>query len=268
MENSDPSMPSTPSPSPTEATSKARTAAIAGGLLLIAAIAYIFVLHSQLSTLKSESSKTLEAHLKTIYLQTQQVDALDRLAVRIDRFNREFGASVGRISINGDIESSIQSLEQKAHVPEEAKKTLEEFEKSAAAIQEMSAKVKEYERFLGAPATVKRGDTHSQIVRAYLIDEAKLTPKEADEVLRKTALAWELEPGNQVFNLYHDGILLSTVTQGSAKRPPLMVQWTARHAILAHVQELEEKIRRLETHAENGDSQAAQPSKAVPNEGK
>jgi hypothetical protein len=221
--------------------------AILGVLLIGAAVIYIAVLQKRLSALEAESTKTIQAHLKTLLLQTQQVEALDRLADRVDKFNRELGASVGRVRINENLETNIEALEQKTHLPEDAKKTLDELEQSAAAVKEMAAKMKEYERYLGAPTVVKGGDSHSQIARRYLLEEAKLSQQEADGVLKRTALAWELEPGNQVFNLYHEGLLLSTVTQGTARRAPLLVQWAQRQAAAAKVQELEEKVRLLET---------------------
>jgi hypothetical protein len=69
--------------------------------------------------------------LKTIALQAEQVNALDHLATRVDRFNRAFGASLGRVQIDANLESNLKSLEGKAHLPEEAKKSLEEFGKPA-----------------------------------------------------------------------------------------------------------------------------------------
>jgi hypothetical protein len=53
----------------------------------------------------------------------------------------------------------------------------------------MAATVKEYESYLGTPATVKRGDSHSELARAYLLESTTLTPKEADEIVKRTALA-------------------------------------------------------------------------------
>ncbi len=214
--------------------------------LLFAALGWAMQLRSELAARQAESTQALEAHLKTLVLQTRQIEALDQLAARIDRFNREFGASVGRLQVGESLEVELKALVQKPHLPEEARRTLEEFEQSAAAIAEMAATVREYERYLGAPAAVQRGDTHSQIAKRYLLEEAHLTPAEADRVLRRTALAWELEPGNAVYNLFHEGLLLSTVTQGTAKRPPLLVQAAQRQAVLARVAELEEKVRQLE----------------------
>lgn len=223
-----------------------------GAVLLVAALLYVAILHKQLSDLRTASSKVIEAHVQTIYLQAQQVQALDRLATRVDRFNRDFSASLGRLQVNDNLETNIKALEEKGHLPEDAQKSLDEFEKSIADIQAMTEKMKEFERYLGAPATVKRGDSHSQIARNYLVSEAKLTPQEADDVLKRTALAWELEPGNQVFNLYHDGILLSTVAQGTARRAPLMVQWSQRQAVTARIHELEDKLRTLEEKLAGG----------------
>ena len=276
MENNDPawtgnnptpsSPPATPgplaAPAPAGLADERRKMVIVGAVglgLLVACLVYIVVLHRRLSDLQAESTREIAAHLQTIYLQTQQVDALDKLAVRIDRFNREFGASVGKLQMTDSLEADIKGLEKK-HLPDDAKKTLEEFEQSATAIQEMAAKMRELEHYLGAPVVVRHGDSHSEIARRYLVEEAKLPPAEADQVLRRTALAWELEPGNQVFNLYHQGILLSTVTQGSAKRAPLMVQWAQRQAVNARIQELEEKVRALEAKLGGAPADAPPPS--------
>ncbi|HEY3446013.1 MAG TPA: hypothetical protein VGK67_06580 [Myxococcales bacterium] len=247
-----------PSPIPTP---PHRTWPIAAGVaaaLFLAALVWALMLRSQLG----EANQALEAHLKTIVLQTQQVEALDRLAVRIDRFNREFGASLGKLQMGSNLEADLKAMGDKPHVPEEAKKTLEEFEQSVAAIDSMAAKVKEYERYLGTPMAVQKGDTHSQLAKRYLLEEAKLSAAEADQVLRRTALAWELEPGNAVYNLFHEGLLLSTVTQGTAKRPPLMVQVAQRQAVQGRIQELEEKVRQLEARLASGG--AAAPAAAAP----
>jgi Skp family chaperone for outer membrane proteins len=234
--------------------------------LLLAAIAYIAVLNFRYAELESSSRKAIDAHLQTILLQTQQVDALDQLAVRVDRFNREFGASLGRLQMNESLEKNVAELKARVHLPDEAKKTLAEFEQSLAAVQEMSAKMKEFERYLGAPAAIKRGDSHSAIARAYLLNEAKLTPQEADKVMRRTALDWELEPGNLVFNLYHEGTLLTTVTQGTAKHAPLMVQWMRRQAAANRVAELEEKLKACEARPVGNAPTGAIPE-ARPSEG-
>lgn len=220
-------------------------------LAAVALVAFLATLVWALNLKKAlgQANTALEAHLKTIVLQTQQVDALDRLAVRVDKFNREFGASLGRLQMGGNLEEELKALQGKAHVPEEAKKTLEEFEQSVQAIDAMAAKVKEYEKYLGTPMTVRGGDTHSQLAKRYLVEEARLGAAEADQVLRKTALAWELEPGNAVYNLYTEGILLSTVTQGTAKRPPLLVQAAQRQAVQAKLGELEDKLRACESKA-------------------
>lgn len=210
--------------------------------LVVVLLVYAVVLHARLSKAESDSAKAIAAHLQTIQLQTRQVEALDTLATRIDRFNREFGASLGHITVEPSGDLNLHDLKQAGHLPDDAQKTLADFEKSAAEIQAMTTELKELERFLGAPATVKRGDTHAELAKAYLVDEAKLSPQQADEVLRKTALTWELEPGNHVFNLYREGMLLSSVTQGTAKRSPLAVQWAQRRALEARLHELEAKL--------------------------
>lgn len=231
---------------------------------LLAALVYIVVLHGRLAEVQSQASQAIEAHLQTIALQTQQVEALDSLARRVEKFNREFGASVGRLQVDENLEASLRGLAQKAQVPEEARKTLEEFEAAAAEIAQMTATMKEFERYLGAPATVKRGESHAQIARAYLVEQAALPPQEADAVLRRTALAWDVEPGNLVFNLYRDGVLLSTVTQGTARRSPLLAQWAKRRASTARLQELEEKVRGLEARlAETAAKAAADAAPAL-----
>ena len=200
MENVSPSSSTAAPPAPPLVSRTTAIVGVVGILLLAAAAIYIGALHRSSPTLR-ESSRAIEAHVKTIYLQTQQVEALDRLAVRVDRFNHDFGASLGRLQVSDEPRGRHQGAQGEGpHLPDEAKKTLDEFEQSVAAIDEMSAKVKEYERYLGAPATVKRGDTHSQIVaRATSSRRRSSRAQEADEVLKRTALAWELagQPGLQ-----------------------------------------------------------------------
>ncbi len=237
--------------------------------MVLAAVGYSVSLHQDLVKLQNESSRTIEAHLKTIALRNQQVEALDSLATRVDAFNHEFGARLGKIDV-GNLEGGIQNLEQGGRLPDEARKILDGFKDSEAEINRMSEQVKEYEHYLGAPIVVKRGETHMQIAQRYLITEAKLSSKQAEEVVHRTAMDFEVEPGNQIYNLYHDGILLSTVTQGTAKRPPMLVQWARRRAAQKQKQELEEQVKELEAQlaARNASSPApnrpSDPGSTVP----
>jgi hypothetical protein len=242
--------------------SRARWITIGALVALALAVSYIIMLQSMYSGLKADSARTIEAHVKTLMLQTQQIEALDQLAVRVARFNKEFGAEVGLVRVDEGLDSNVADLEKKATAPDQAKKTLAELEETLNAIKGMTAKLRQYERFLGQPVAVKAGDSHAAIARKYLMDEAKLSPREAEAVLRKTALAWELDPGNQVFNLFHDGLLFSTVTQGNARRPPLLAQLSQRQATAARVQELEEKVRALEARVASDDTVSPAPSAA------
>jgi len=229
-----------------QAAPQARKLVIASGVTFAAVLIWAIVVQVKYSDLRSDSARTIEAHVKTILLQNQQVEALDSLATRVDTFNRDFGATVGLLQVNESLAGNIEQMMQKTHLPDDAKKTLTEFERSIGAIREMGLKVKEYEHYLGSPAAVRSGDSHIVLARRYLVDEAKLSPQEAEAVLQRTALAWEIEPGNKVFNLYHDGLLLSTVTQGTAKSTPLFVQWSRRRVMTARLLELEGKVRALE----------------------
>jgi Type II secretion system (T2SS), protein E, N-terminal domain len=215
--------------------------AIALLFLALLAVSYkAFALRARLD----DATEAVDAHLKTIALQAQQVSALDKLAARVDQFNQEFGQSVGKVKLE-DIELGATRIDAK-DLPPQVKRALDELEESATEIKSITAQLKEYQRYLGEPATVKRGDTHAQLALAYLTGQAGLAPKEAEQVLRHTALAWELEPGNQVFNLFHGGILLSTVTQGTAARSPLEAQWLKRRALQVREQQVEKKLKECE----------------------
>jgi hypothetical protein len=232
---------------PAPSSQRTRWTIIIGGVALAAAVIYLVVLQSRYSELRSEANSTIQAHEKTILLQKEQLEALDVLAARVVKFNRDFGAEVGLLRVNDKLEDNAKELLQKGSVPDEAKKTLAEFEQTITTVRSMTAKLKEYERFLGSPVVVKMGDSHAAIVRRYLVEEAKLSATEADAMLRRTALSWELDPGNQVFNLYHEGQLFSTVTQGTAKRSPLAAQFARRQVESTRVQRLEDRIRELES---------------------
>lgn len=221
-------------------------------ILAMAAGGYAFRQHRELKDLQQSSSATIEAHLQIIALRNQQVEALDSLASRIDQFNHDFDGKVGRIQLD-NLEGSIGAA-RKEHLPEDAQKTLDAFEATAAEVARMGEKVKEFEHYLGSPLTVKRGQSHAQLAELYLVNEAHLTPEKAKEVVRQTALDFDVEPGNEVFNLYHDGMLLTTVTQGTAKRPPMLVQLQRRRAARnktkdseEQVEELTAKVKELET---------------------
>lgn len=224
-----------------------RTRLIVAGLalLLVGAAVYGFLQHRELVRLRNDSSRLIQAQLETIALANQQVAALDELATAVDGFNRQFGGEVGHVELN-NLEGSIQNLRKQGHLPEDAKRSLDEFRKTAAGIAEMAAKMKEFEQYLGAPVIARKGESHADLARRYLLEQTGLPPREAEEVLRRTALDWEIEPGNQVFNLYHNGILLTSVTQGSARRAPVMVQWARRRAVQKKREALEARVAELE----------------------
>ena len=103
-------------------------------------------------------------------------------------------------------------------------------------------RMEELENAVGNPHVVGRGETHSEIVMNYLTTTAGLARDEADRVMKRTALIWELEPGNRVYNLYWKGVFLTTVTQGDAKRSPLVVQQHVRKATTDRIMALESML--------------------------
>ncbi|MBS2025305.1 MAG: hypothetical protein JST92_23125 [Deltaproteobacteria bacterium] len=218
--------------------------AVAGLALLTLALGVSLAYANLLREKLVAADLGLEAHLKTIALQAQQVEALDQLAARVDQYNRDFGSLTGKLQVD-ELEVGLERLQKKTDTPAKVKELLGEFEKNAADLRNLGAQLKQWQAYLGAPTTVKRGDTHSQIALDYL-ERQGLTETQAEAVVRQTALAWELEPGNQVYNLYRDGVLLSTVTQGTAARSPLLAQWSQRRAMQQAAQAAESKLRECE----------------------
>lgn len=102
-------------------------------------------------------------------------------------------------------------------------------------IEELRTEMARIESSLSNPIKVQRGDTHKAIVQKYLKDEAKLDDKQIKSIMNRTALFSSLIPNFYVYNLYKDGVFLTTVTQGEAKLSPMTVARLSQRRMMSNV---------------------------------
>ncbi|MDP4175320.1 MAG: hypothetical protein Q8933_15200 [Bacteroidota bacterium] len=102
-------------------------------------------------------------------------------------------------------------------------------------IDELRKEMSRIESTLSNPIKVQKGETHKSICQRYLKDEAKLDDKQIKSILNRTALFSSLIPKFYVYNLYKDGVFLTTVTQGEAKLSPMTVNMLAQRRRMSSV---------------------------------
>ncbi|MGE5621040.1 MAG: hypothetical protein ACM3U0_00570 [archaeon] len=102
-------------------------------------------------------------------------------------------------------------------------------------VQELRKEMTRIESSLSNPIKVQRGETHQAIVKRYLKDEIKLDDKQIKSILNRTALFNSLIPNFYVYNLYKDGVFLTTVTQGEAKLTPMTVSRLSQRRMMSSV---------------------------------
>jgi LysM repeat protein len=183
-------------------------------------------------------------------LQTQRLDDFGRLADQVRGFNARFGARFGRIHTIENLsalQQDIQTIQQQPNLPGAVDSLMDEFKENADKLDYLGDKIERLEKSLGSPWVVKAGDSHADIAMKFLTTVAELSPAEAKKVLKRTALIWELEPGNRVYNLYYDGVFLTTVTQGDAKQSPLSLQQRMHEATTRRIEDLEARLQGADT---------------------
>lgn len=102
-------------------------------------------------------------------------------------------------------------------------------------IETLRSEMARIESSLSNPVKVLRGDTHRSICQSYLKDEVKLDDKEIRSILSRTALFNSLIPKFYVYNLYKDGVFLTTVTQGEATLSPMTVSKLSQRKMMSTV---------------------------------
>jgi len=83
-------------------------------------------------------------------------------------------------------------------------------------IEQKNLEIAEIEKKL-TPYIVKEKDTHWNIAKNFLVSEASLSQDKVNEILSKTVLIDRLYPGFYIFNYWHRGVFLTTVTQGKSE---------------------------------------------------
>ena len=197
-------------------------------------------------------------------LQSERLDKVGELTGQLRRFNSRYGRKYGRINTidgTGAILNDINEIQENENLPNDIDSLIMAFENSAENIQDMERKINRIENSLGSPHVVQRGDSHADIVMDFLTREEGLTPAEAKKVMKRTALIWELTPGNYVYNIYYDGIYLTTVTQGTAPGSPLLNQQRVRERTQARIDSLEVE---LEGRSGNGPNIGLEMGKSRP----
>lgn len=102
-------------------------------------------------------------------------------------------------------------------------------------LAELRTEMTRIENSLSNPIKVQKGDSHRSICQRYLKDEVKLDDKEVKSILSRTALFNSIIPKFYVYNLYKDGVFLTTVTQGEAKLSPMTVNMLSQRRMMSGV---------------------------------
>jgi hypothetical protein len=102
-------------------------------------------------------------------------------------------------------------------------------------IEDLRKEMARIEGSLSNPIKVQKGETHRSICQHYLKDEMKLDDKQVKSILNRTALFPNLLPKFYVYNLYKDGVFLTTVTQGEAKLSPMTVSRLSQRRMMSGV---------------------------------
>lgn len=194
-----------------------------------------------------ENQKKVVNLMQVNALQVQRLDEFGKLSEQVEQFNSRFGDRFGRIHIMQGTDVIVSDIDkiQQQELPGSIDSLINDFKGTAEKVEYLGEKIEKLEKNLGSPQIVKSSDTHSELVLKYLTEEAGLSKEDAMNLMKHTALIWELEPGNNVYNLYLDGIFLTTVTQGSAKNSPLVNQRRVRDATTSYIAELEATIMEL-----------------------
>lgn len=102
-------------------------------------------------------------------------------------------------------------------------------------IDDLRKEMSRIESTLSNPIKVQKGETHRSICQRYLKDEVKLDDKQVRSILNRTALFNSLIPKFYVYNLYKDGVFLTTVTQGEASLSPMTVSKLSQRRMMSNV---------------------------------
>lgn len=102
-------------------------------------------------------------------------------------------------------------------------------------IEDLRKEMARIESTLSNPIKVQKGETHRSICQRYLKDEVKLDDKQVRSILGRTALFNSLIPKFYVYNLYKDGVFLTTVTQGEASLSPMTVSKLSQRRMMSNV---------------------------------
>lgn len=102
-------------------------------------------------------------------------------------------------------------------------------------VEEMRKEMARIESSLSNPIKVQKGESHRAIVQRYLKDEVKLDDKQIKSIINRTALFNSIIPNFYVYNLYKDGVFLTTVTQGEAKLSPMTVARLSQRKMMSGV---------------------------------
>lgn len=185
--------------------------------------------------------------------QERQLIEYSKLAHLIAIFNEKFSNKYGVINSTDDIitiKGRIHDIEESRLYQPNLDSIMNEFRQRVIAIEQINQKLNKLSKQIHSPWKVKKGDTHRKVSESFLINEMKLSPSETGEILNKTALIWDLEPGNYIYNVYYEGIYLTTVTQGEADISPFKAQARIRGALLKKADEYEMQISILKKEIE------------------
>lgn len=178
-------------------------------------------------------------------LHDEEIRAYAELGSLVERFNAEFSGNYEAISIQSDLdqmELRLASIRRSRPVDLGVKEIMEDFGNRVQAIRQLQAQMRRLSGQINEPWVVKSGDAHSEIAWSFLRDEIGVSDAEARRIIERTGLIWDLEPGNYIYNVYVNGIYLTTVTQGEAQISPQQAAARTRLSLNQRIKKLQQRL--------------------------
>lgn len=191
---------------------------------------------------------------KVVLEQERQLEGYSKLAELIQKFNSYYSNRYGSFDPNTNlitIQRQVNDVRESPIYENKLDNIINEFNQTIALIDKTNSKLEQLESHIRKPWIVKPGDTHERVVEKFFKNEVGLSKKETLDIIDRIALTWELEPGNYIYNVYYDGIFLTTVTQGEASISPSKAQARIRNAYQKKIKEYEAEIVRLRSEIQN-----------------
>jgi regulator of replication initiation timing len=167
-------------------------------------------------------------------------------------FERRYGRRLDGVSLSDDQAGLLRTMlanEQDVTL----KGLLQSLLDTEKNTRDLERQIAELKAQLPAPSVVSRGDSHLGLAADWLAKNHGLEKAEAEKLARRSLLTENLAPGMEVWHFYADGVYASSVTQGTAKVSPYLLNVRAmkklqqeRDDAMALAQSLEAELTVLE----------------------